>query len=314
MAPMPMGPHGKAFPTIGYAGWAMFAGQPAQGRRLEADRDAVVGPRAISTGRSSSASIPIHKGAEKDPFFATEQFKGWFTELNDPRWVLTAMPTYLEEFGYFADVGLDPGRPAGAARRAHRRRTSPSEWADYLTGDAAEEVAGRAPLSAVRRRRGSARADAATRARSPVARLLACVLEPYLLCRRRRLILIAPGDAGAADRRHRATPSATSDPQPVQARLGRPRSISASCCATRCSGTRSSTRCGGPSPRWSSSSCSAWAWRCCSSEPFAGRKLVQALVFLPWAVPSFLSGPRTGPGCSTRSSARCRIGCSRSAC
>ena len=62
--------------------------------------------------------IPTHKGADQDPFFATEQYKGWFTELNDPRWVLTAMPTYLEEFGYFADVvSIQGGQEALLGKR-----------------------------------------------------------------------------------------------------------------------------------------------------------------------------------------------------
>ena len=30
-------------------------------------------------------ALPIHKGAEKDPVLRrAEQFKGWFTELDDP--------------------------------------------------------------------------------------------------------------------------------------------------------------------------------------------------------------------------------------
>ena len=31
------------------------------------------------------------------------------------------------------------------------------------------------------------------------------------------------------------------------------------------------------------------AWHCCSTPSFYGKRLVQALVFLPWAVPTFLS-------------------------
>ena len=42
------------------------------------------------------------------------------------------MPTYLEEFGYFADAIVDPERPAGAARPAHAEDVA-DEWAKYLT-------------------------------------------------------------------------------------------------------------------------------------------------------------------------------------
>ena len=34
VAPMPLGPAGKSFPTIGYAGWSMFDAVRAQGRGL----------------------------------------------------------------------------------------------------------------------------------------------------------------------------------------------------------------------------------------------------------------------------------------
>ncbi len=36
--PLPKGPDGKSFPTIGYAGWSMFSNEPEQGSVLEADR------------------------------------------------------------------------------------------------------------------------------------------------------------------------------------------------------------------------------------------------------------------------------------
>ena len=76
--------------------------------------------------------IPTHKGAEKDPFFATEQYKGWFTELNDPRWVLTAMPTYLEEFGYFSDVLSIQGGQEALLASAPPAEVA-GEWAKYLS-------------------------------------------------------------------------------------------------------------------------------------------------------------------------------------
>jgi multiple sugar transport system substrate-binding protein len=76
--------------------------------------------------------IPIHKGAEKDPFFDTEQYRGWFTELNDPRWQLTAMPTYLEEFGFFADqISISGGQEMLLGQRPPEDVAN--EWAAYLT-------------------------------------------------------------------------------------------------------------------------------------------------------------------------------------
>ena len=83
VAPMPLGPAGKAFPSIGYAGWAMFDATE--------HRDESWALISHLSSRESNLDwskfvgvIPIHKGADQDPFFATEQFAGWFTEMNDP--------------------------------------------------------------------------------------------------------------------------------------------------------------------------------------------------------------------------------------
>ena len=133
VAPMPLGPHDKAFPTIGYAGWAMFAASQHKDEawKLIASLSSAEGNLEWS---KFVGVIPTHKGADKDPFFATEQYKGWFTELNDPRWVLTAMPTYLEEFGYFADVlSIQGGQEALLGKRS--AADVAGEWAKYL-GDA----------------------------------------------------------------------------------------------------------------------------------------------------------------------------------
>ncbi len=76
--------------------------------------------------------IPIHKGAEQDPFFTGPNFEGWFTEINDPRWEPTSMPTYLEEFGYFADVlSIQTGQEALLGDRT--AEDVATEWAAYLT-------------------------------------------------------------------------------------------------------------------------------------------------------------------------------------
>ena len=188
---MPQGPHGKSFPTIGYAGWAMFAAsQHKEG--LEADRLAVLEPRAISTGRSSCGVIPTHKGADKDPFFATEQFKGWFAELNDPRWVPTVMPTYLEEFGYFADVvAIQGGQEALLGKRT--AADVAGEWATYL-GDAQKKCWPPAEPIA-RRHPGPILARAGAAVRCP------CSSSPTLC--RAGADPDRPGDDPAADRRHR---------------------------------------------------------------------------------------------------------------
>jgi multiple sugar transport system substrate-binding protein len=131
VAPMPLGPSGKSFPTIGYAGWAMFE---ASAHKDEAAR--LIGHLSSKESNLEWAKfvgvIPIHQGAEQDPAFTGEQFAGWFTEMNDERWKPTVMPTYLEEFAYFADVMVVQG---GQEMLLGERTPEDiaNEWAAYLT-------------------------------------------------------------------------------------------------------------------------------------------------------------------------------------
>lgn len=131
VAPMPVGPSGKAFPTIGYAGWSIF--------RDSEHADAAWGLVAHLSSPDSNAAwskrvgvIPIHEGADQDPHFQTDQFKGWFTELNSAEYVPTIMPTYLEKFGFFADsIALDSSQQALLGERSAQDMAD--EWADFLT-------------------------------------------------------------------------------------------------------------------------------------------------------------------------------------
>ncbi|MEZ5825501.1 MAG: sugar ABC transporter substrate-binding protein [Geminicoccaceae bacterium] len=103
VAPMPLGPDGKSFPTIGYAGWSIF--EAAEDKEAAWKLVSHLSSREMNLEWAKFVGvIPIHEGAEQDPHFRTPQFEGWFTELNDDRWQPVSMPTYLEEFAYFADV------------------------------------------------------------------------------------------------------------------------------------------------------------------------------------------------------------------
>ena len=90
------------------------------------------GPKGNIDWNKKIGALPIYKSAEKDPFYADPKFKGWFAELGDPNVVPTVMPTYLEEFAFFADsiavkttqqVLLGQMTPEDMAK----------QWADYLT-------------------------------------------------------------------------------------------------------------------------------------------------------------------------------------
>ena len=65
VAPMPDGPDGKSFPTIGYAGWAMFADceHKDEAWKLMA---ALLSPEGNLEWAKIVGVLPIHNGAEQD--------------------------------------------------------------------------------------------------------------------------------------------------------------------------------------------------------------------------------------------------------
>jgi len=128
---MPKGPDGKTFPTIGYAGWSMFASS--------ADKDlswkliaALEGKEGNVEWNKRTGALPALKSAADDPFYASPQFKGWFEELADKDAIPTVMPTHLEEFAFFKDSLV-----IKTSQQALLGDITPQEladqWADYLT-------------------------------------------------------------------------------------------------------------------------------------------------------------------------------------
>jgi multiple sugar transport system substrate-binding protein len=129
--PMPVGPAGKAFPTIGFAGWSVFNSteNPDAAWNLVAHLSS---PESNSIWAQRVGVIPIHQGADQDPFFKTEQFKGWFEELNSPDYIPTIMPTYLEQWGYFTSTILkDSAQEALLGQKTAQELGD--EWAAFLT-------------------------------------------------------------------------------------------------------------------------------------------------------------------------------------
>jgi multiple sugar transport system substrate-binding protein len=131
VAPMPLGPSGKAFPTIGWAGWSMFRASP--------NKDAAWKLIAWLSNAENNLTwskfvgvIPTHKEAQNDPHYRSDLYAGWFKELNDPRWVLTPLPAGLEKLGYFYDVLAIP-----TAQQMLLGQKSPADvaaqWASFLT-------------------------------------------------------------------------------------------------------------------------------------------------------------------------------------
>lgn len=129
--PMPVGPADKAFPTIGFAGWSVFKASEHQDEAWNLVA-ALSTPEANATWAKRVGVIPIHTGADQDPHFQSEQFKGWFDELNDPKYVPTVMPTELEGWGYFTSTLMLEGAQQALLGQRTAQEVA-DEWAAFLT-------------------------------------------------------------------------------------------------------------------------------------------------------------------------------------
>jgi multiple sugar transport system substrate-binding protein len=103
VAPWPVGPSGKAFPALGYAGWAMMSASKSKPEAWKVMSFLLDNKQNLGWAKTVGV-LPIHKGAEQNEYFKTEQFSGWFEELNHPeKYVFVTPPTYLENLGVFYD-------------------------------------------------------------------------------------------------------------------------------------------------------------------------------------------------------------------
>lgn len=128
---MPKGPDGKTFPTIGFAGWSIMSASANKDLSWKLV-ETLEGPEGNIEWNKKTGALPVHKSAEKDPFYASEQFKGWFDELADKNAIPTTMPTNLEEFAFFKDSLV-----IKTSQEALLGDITPEDlakqWADYMT-------------------------------------------------------------------------------------------------------------------------------------------------------------------------------------
>ena len=131
VAPMPVGPSGKAFPTLGYGGWAIFANSSHKDEAW-ALLSSMVSPASNLAWSKVVGTLPIYKNAEQNAYFQTDKFKGWFAELNDTtKYDLVTPPTYLEGFGDLYDnISIKTFQQVLLGQRT--AKDVADQWAAYL--------------------------------------------------------------------------------------------------------------------------------------------------------------------------------------
>jgi multiple sugar transport system substrate-binding protein len=131
VAPIPVGPSGKAFPTLGYGGWAIFANSPHKDAAWDL-LSFMVSPSSNLAWSKVVGTLPIYKNAEQNAYFQSDKFKGWFTELNDTaKYDLVTPPTYLEGFGDLYDnISIKTFQQVLLGQRT--AKDVADQWAAYL--------------------------------------------------------------------------------------------------------------------------------------------------------------------------------------
>lgn len=134
VAPLPVGPGGHSYPSLGYSGWAMF--------QTSGDKEAswkliswLGSPQNNIEWSKFVGTLPIYRDATNDPFFGSDKFQGWFKELNDPKtYNLVTVPSQLENLGNFYDnISVKTYQQALLGQRP--AQSVAAEWATYLTGE-----------------------------------------------------------------------------------------------------------------------------------------------------------------------------------
>jgi multiple sugar transport system substrate-binding protein len=141
VAPMPKGPSGKAFPTLGYVGWSLFKSSTHKDLAWKLIK-VLDDPAGNLIWNKRLGALPVYKAAEKAEFYSSDQLKGWFQELSDPDEVPTIMPTALPGFAYFADSLV-----VKTSQQALLGQISPQDmnkqWAAYLTKAKQKQTTGK---------------------------------------------------------------------------------------------------------------------------------------------------------------------------
>ena len=132
VAPIPVGPDGKAYPTLGYGGWSILANSKHKEAAWQL-LSFMVSPENNLAWSKVVGTLPIYKNATENAYFQSDKFHGWFTELNDSsKYVLVTPPTYLEGFGDLYDnISIKTFQQVLLGQRT--AKSVADQWANYLT-------------------------------------------------------------------------------------------------------------------------------------------------------------------------------------
>jgi multiple sugar transport system substrate-binding protein len=141
VTPMPKGPSGKAFPSLGYAGWAIF--KTSEHKDLDWKLiQALDDPAGNLIWNQRVGALPVYKSAETAPYYKSDALKGWFAELADPDEVPSMLPTNLPGFAFFADsLAVRTGQQALLGQISPQDMNR--QWAAYLTKAKRKQMAAR---------------------------------------------------------------------------------------------------------------------------------------------------------------------------
>ena len=138
IATMPKGPSGRAYPTLGYAGWSIFAN--SANKALDWELVATLdGPEGNIAWNKRTGALPIYTSAENDPFYKGDQFKGWFAELADKGRGAAGDADLSSGLRLFRRFDRGEDRPAGASRADHARRPEQAMGGRAHQGQAEDE-------------------------------------------------------------------------------------------------------------------------------------------------------------------------------
>lgn len=132
VVPMPVGPNGKAYPQMGFAGWSMTASSKNKDEAWKLIQF-LGAPKQNLEWAKFVGVLPAHRGAEKDPAFTGEHFAGWFQTLQQAdRYKPFIPPAHLPEWGAMYDKTMVESRQELLLGKKTVAEVA-KQWSDTLT-------------------------------------------------------------------------------------------------------------------------------------------------------------------------------------